>query len=161
MIFLQNIWIYVRQVFWRACQCAVCVSCLLCLCSSTVWGQNAVSDSVPLAVEDTVRRELWTGSLYSSTYKVGLCISPTNTVRGVLHLRLKNGQVDVYHFYGHINEKGVITVTHNDGHRFEGYFKDARTVLGKITLRNGFSMKLSGERMRDASLTKSCGPLPE
>ncbi|MDR2744282.1 MAG: hypothetical protein LBB66_03665 [Desulfovibrio sp.] len=105
--------------------------------------------------------ELWTGSLYTSTYRVGLCFSPQGTIRGVLHLRLKNGKVDVYHISGviHGNE---IEASHSSGHKFTGELAAPDRVEGVIALKNGMKIELSGRRERDVPLVpEDCAPPEE
>lgn len=104
------------------------------------------------------QRELWTGSLYSSTYRAGVCLGADGNVRGVLLLRQSSGKVDVYHFYG-AHKDGVINAHHPSGHVFKGGFDDADTVRGKITLKNGFNVTLKGRRTHDAPLSETCRPL--
>ena len=104
------------------------------------------------------RTELWTGSLYTSTYRAGLCFSPRGTIRGVLHLRLKNGKVDVYHITGllHGNE---MEASHSSGHKFTGEFVAADRVEGVITLKNGMKIELSARRERGVPLAPGdCAP---
>ncbi|MDR2054464.1 MAG: hypothetical protein LBQ10_01130 [Desulfovibrio sp.] len=102
--------------------------------------------------------ELWTGSLYTSTYRAGLCFSPQGAVRGVLHLRLKNGKVDVYHIAGviHGNE---IEASHSSGHKFTGELVAPDRVEGVIALKNGMKIELSGRRERGVLLApEDCAP---
>ncbi len=105
--------------------------------------------------------ELWTGKLYSSTYRAGSCRAADGKMQGVLLLKLENGQIDVYHFYGNIDPLGVIRLHHHSGNRFEGNFVNEEEVKGKVTLANGFSMSLSGKRHQNVELTETCRPLPE
>jgi len=102
---------------------------------------------------------LWTGSLYSSTYRVGVCFSATGTVRGVVHLRLYNGKVDVYHIDGSVHDN-EIEAHHSSGHSFKGRLVSPDTVEGVISLKNGMKIQLKGERTHDAVLAASdCAPL--
>ncbi|QCC85254.1 hypothetical protein DDIC_05070 [Desulfovibrio desulfuricans] len=106
-------------------------------------------------------RELWTGSLYSSTYRVGVCFSAQGKVRGVVHLRLYNGKVDVYHIDGTVlnNE---IEAHHSSGHKFKGRLVSADAVEGVISLKNGMNVRLEGKRTHDAPLApEDCAPLPQ
>ncbi len=123
------------------------------------------SDTLPMPpLADTSEKpetigELWTGSLYSSTYKAGVCIASDGAVRGVLHLRLKGGQVDTYHFYGQQSADGRIKAKHSSGHRFEGYFINDHIIKGNVRTKGGFSVKLEGKREQGVVLTDSCGPV--
>ena len=106
-------------------------------------------------------RELWTGSLYSSTYRVGVCVSAQGNVRGVVHLRLYNGKVDVYHIDGTV-QNNEIEAHHSSGHKFKGRLASADTVEGVISLKNGMNIKLEGKRAHDVQLApEDCAPLPQ
>ena len=106
-------------------------------------------------------RELWTGSLYSSTYRVGVCVSPQGTVRGVVHLRLYNGKVDVYHIDGTVRNNDI-EAHHSSGHSFKGRLASADKVEGVISLKNGMNVRLEGKRIHDAPLApEDCAPLPQ
>ena len=105
--------------------------------------------------------ELWAGSLYSSTYKVGLCCSADGKVRGVVHLRLYNGKVDVYHIEGSV-QNNEIQARHSSGHTFKGRLVSASKVEGVIKLKNGMSVNLEGSRTHDVPLApENCAPLPQ
>ncbi len=106
-------------------------------------------------------RELWTGSLYSSTYRVGVCVSAQGTVRGVVHLRLYNGKVDVYHIDGTVRNNDI-EAHHSSGHSFKGRLASADKVEGVISLKNGMNIRLEGKRTHDAPLApEDCAPLPQ
>ena len=106
-------------------------------------------------------RELWTGSLYSSTYRVGVCVSAQGTVRGVVHLRLYNGKVDVYHIDGTVRNNDI-EAHHSSGHSFKGRLASAEKVEGVISLKNGMNVRLEGKRIHDAPLAQEdCAPLPQ
>lgn len=110
--------------------------------------------------EPTETRELWTGSLYSSTYRAGVCLGTDGKARGVLLLRVSPEKVDVYHFNGEYGEGGI-KLRHSSGHVFKGRVDDPHEVTGTITLKNGFNIKLKGARTHDVELTETCRPLPE
>lgn len=106
-------------------------------------------------------RELWTGSLYSSTYKVGVCFSADGSVRGVVQLRLYNGQVDVYHIEGSV-QNNEVRARHSSGHTFKGHLVSGDRVEGTIKLKNGMNVQLEGKRTHDVALApENCAPLPE
>lgn len=106
-------------------------------------------------------RELWTGSLYSSTYRVGVCFSADGNVRGVVRLRLYNGQVDVYHIVGSV-QNNEVRARHSSGHAFKGRLVSNDKVEGTITLKNGMKVQLEGKRTLDVPLApENCAPLPE
>lgn len=105
-------------------------------------------------------RELWTGALYSSTYRVGVCVSAQGRVRGVVHLRLYNGKVDVYHIDGTVRNN-EIEAHHSSGHTFKGRLASADKVEGVISLKNGMNVRLEGKRTHDVQLApEDCAPLP-
>lgn len=116
----------------------------------------------PSAANTSVEvRELWTGSLYSSTYRVGVCVSAQGTVRGVVHLRLYNGKVDVYHIDGTVRNNDI-EAHHSSGHSFKGRLASADKVEGVISLKNGMNVRLEGKRIHDAPLApEDCAPLPQ
>ena len=117
--------------------------------------QESVASGSPVEV-----RELWTGSLYSSTYRVGVCVSAQGNVRGVVQLRLYNGKVDVYHIDGTV-QNNEIEAHHSSGHKFKGRLASADTVEGVISLKNGMNIKLEGKRAHDVQLApEDCAPLP-
>ena len=106
-------------------------------------------------------RELWTGSLYSSTYRVGVCISAQGTVRGVVQLRLYNGKVDVYHIDGTVLNNDI-EAHHSSGHKFKGRLVSADSVEGVISLKNGMNVRLEGKRAHGVELApEDCAPLPQ
>ena len=118
--------------------------------------QESVASGSPVEV-----RELWTGSLYSSTYRVGVCVSAQGNVRGVVQLRLYNGKVDVYHIDGTV-QNNEIEAHHSSGHKFKGRLASADTVEGVISLKNGMNIKLEGKRSHDVELApEDCAPLPQ
>lgn len=105
-------------------------------------------------------RELWSGALYTSTYRAGVCIEADGAVRGVLLVRTMNGAVDPYHFYGTFKD-GIVRATHGSGHSFEGSFNSDHEITGTIILKGGRKVTLTGKRHVDVPLTDSCRPLPE
>ena len=124
--------------------------------ASPTAGQEAAVSGSPVEV-----RELWTGSLYSSTYRVGVCFSADGKVRGVVHLRLYNGKVDVYHIDGTV-QNNDIEAHHSSGHKFKGRLVSADKVEGVISLKNGMNIKLEGKRAHDVELVpEDCAPLPQ
>ncbi len=125
------------------------------VCSAT-----PTTDSKPATLlPQETRGELWTGDLYSSKYKAGACIDKEGNVRGVLELHLKNGDIDVYHFWGQQDAQGVIRAKHSSGHRFEGVFQGEHVITGKVRTKQGFTVKLKGRRTQNVLLTETCGPI--
>ena len=124
--------------------------------SGPVSGQEPAASGSPVEV-----RELWTGSLYSSTYRVGVCVSAQGKVRGVVQLRLYNGKVDVYHIDGTV-QNNDIEAHHSSGHKFKGRLVSADTVEGVISLKNGMNVRLEGKRVHDVELApEDCAPMPQ
>ena len=118
--------------------------------------QESAASGSPVEV-----RELWTGSLYSSTYRVGVCFSAQGTVRGVVQLRLYNGKVDVYHIDGTVLNNDI-EAHHSSGHKFKGRLVSADTVEGVISLKNGMNVRLEGKRTHGVELApEDCAPLPQ
>lgn len=130
----------------------------LLLRAALLCGALSLSVAAPGRAEDELR-ELWTGRLYTSTYRAGVCVRPDGDLRGVLLLRLASGAVDVYHFQGRM-ENGDITARHSSGHKFQGRFADENAVVGKIVLKSGRRVDLRGRRVRGTILsTDTCRPL--
>ncbi len=123
--------------------------------------QDVVTEVTAAESPVEIYGELWSGKLYTSTYMAGVCTSDTGKMHGVLLLKLANGQTDVYHFYGSKDVQNMLYLYHNSGHRFEGNYVNDREVTGKITLENGFSVELTGQREQHVRLTEKCGPLVE
>ncbi|MDO5484441.1 MAG: hypothetical protein Q4F27_05985 [Desulfovibrionaceae bacterium] len=119
------------------------------------------SDKDAVSPQPAEVSELWTGSLYSSSYRAGVCFAADGKVRGVLHLRLSGGKVDVYHFYGHSRD-GQIEVRHSSGHVFKGRLASSDAVEGMVRLKNGMKIRMEGKRTHNAPLAPAnCAPLAE
>ena len=167
--------------------CLACVACLLPLAASAAKAAPAAVAGAVQAQQSAAResaakesaakeavvqesaasgspvevRELWTGSLYSSTYRVGVCFSAQGTVRGVVQLRLYNGKVDVYHIDGTVLNNDI-EAHHSSGHKFKGRLVSADTVEGVISLKNGMNVRLEGKRTHGVELApEDCAPLPQ
>ena len=150
-------------------QCFICISLVSLLFAAPC--RAGIPEDIPLASdtsgyaagaqsEAAETRELWTGALYTSSYRVGVCFSAQGNVRGVLLLRLRTGKVDVYHITGNIKDN-AIQARHSSGHTFKGRLVNSGLVEGDIKLKNGMTIHLEGRRTQDALLTEECGPLPE
>ncbi len=111
------------------------------------------------ALAEEIRGELWTGSVYSSTFTAGVCVDSNNAVRGVLILQLRNGQKDTYHFNGNKNLQEVFHVRHNDGHTFSGKIDNENSVSGTLKTSKGFKITLHGKRKQNVILGPHCRPL--
>lgn len=113
--------------------------------------------AAPAWAEDALR-ELWTGKLYSSTFRAGVCVNAEGDVRGVLLLRLKSGKVDIYHFEGKMTGD-EITARHSSGHKFRGNLTGGDAVAGEITLKNGMRLEMRGRRTHGVPLAEdTCRP---
>jgi hypothetical protein len=112
---------------------------------------------VPLsfASPDEERRELWTGGLYSSTYRAGICIKNNGELYGALFLRQASGAVDRYTLSGKVDGERI-TARHSSGHRFEGRFMSEDTIQGRLTLKNGHTMKVRASRGPEPEMDESC-----
>ena len=128
--------------------------------ASQVGGGKMPSDADDAAMRPVEVRELWTGSLYTSTYRVGVCYTSTGALRGVVHLKLRSGEVDVYHIIGEVRNNEV-RAHHSSGHSFTGRLISENGVEGIIILKNGMRVRLEGVREHNAHLADDdCAPLP-
>ncbi|MCL1985355.1 MAG: hypothetical protein FWG59_02780 [Betaproteobacteria bacterium] len=100
-------------------------------------------------------RELWTGSLYSSTYRAGICIRSNGDMYGALYLRQASGAVDRYTIVGKV-DGDRITASHHSGHTFIGSFTSENTVRGELTLKNGYKMDVQASRSPDPEVDEFC-----
>ncbi len=103
----------------------------------------------------TERRELWTGSLYSSTYRAGVCIDARGNLRGAVYLKQVSGDVDRYTISGHV-DGDRITASHHSGHSFKGRFVSPREVKGELTLKNGQKLEVRAQRSMDPEVDAHC-----
>ncbi len=126
----------------------------LMLAALLLWPQNANADKSQAPENDN---ELWTGSVYTSTFKIGFCRSG-ESVRGVVLLRTWTGKVDVYHFYGSMHD-GIIEAAHSSGHKFKGSFVSNSEVKGKLKLKNGHTVEVKADRHHNANLNEDCRPV--
>ncbi len=106
-----------------------------------------------------IQGELWSGSIYTATFKAGVCVNANDAVHGVLLLRQRNGQVDSYHFSGNKNLNNIFNVRHNDGHTFSGKITSEHSVEGIVKLHQGISIPLKGKREQNVVLGENCRPL--
>jgi len=101
------------------------------------------------------RRELWTGSLYSSTYRAGVCIKRDGEVYGALYLRQAGGAVDRYTITGTV-EGDRITARHHSGHEFKGRFVSEDRVQGELTLKTGHTIEVRAVRGPEPEVDEFC-----
>ena len=110
---------------------------------------------IACASPDEERRELWTGSLYSSTYRAGICIKSNGDIYGAVYLRQVSGAVDRYTVYGKIDGESI-TARHHSGHEFKGRFTSENTVQGKLTLKNGHKLNVRASRSPEPEVDEFC-----
>ena len=129
----------------------VCLCLCCCLCASPLWSLAATPAGGSGTYEVT---ELWTGDVLTASFRMGMCFAADGKLRGVVLLRSSNGQVDVYHVYGSVqNNTFSATIT--------GRFLSGDDVEVKIRLGNGMRFTTVARRSRDVPLTDDCAPLPE
>ena len=104
---------------------------------------------------DGERRELWTGSLYSSTFRAGICIKSNGDIYGAVYLRQAGGAVDRYTISGKVDGDGI-TARHHSGHEFKGYFASGDTVQGDLTLKNGHKLNVRALRGPEPEVDEFC-----
>ncbi|MBO4368843.1 MAG: hypothetical protein J5803_01895 [Desulfovibrio sp.] len=108
------------------------------------------------------RKELWSGTIYTSTFRCGFCFAKNGQARGVLLLKTLFGQVDVYHLYGTISANGRVDVRHSSGHHVVGQAYPDNSVKGSITLGSGKTLSFTGKRTQNVRLAPSdCAPLDD
>jgi hypothetical protein len=101
------------------------------------------------------RRELWTGSLYSSTYRAGICIKGNGEVYGALYLRQAGGDIDRYTLSGKV-EGERMTLRHHSGHEFKGRFTSGDRVQGELTLKSGHTIEVRALRGPEPEVDEFC-----
>lgn len=117
------------------------------------------------AVETTVTgpehtTELWEGKALTASFRVGMCYDAKGKANGVLVLRHRNGQEDIYHLYGTL-KNNEFDLSHSSGHHLSGRLTGENSMEGKARLKGGLKLSLSGKRFRNVPLVKSdCAPLP-
>ena len=110
----------------------------------------------PLArADDGERRELWTGSMYSSTYRAGICIRNNGDIYGALYLSQAGGAVDRYTLTGKV-DGDRITARHHSGHEFKGRFVSGDSVQGELTLQNGHTLHVRALRGPEPEVDEFC-----
>ena len=110
---------------------------------------------ISCAASGEERRELWTGSLYNSTYRAGICIKSNGDLYGALYLRQASGVVDRYTIRGRADGERV-TASHHSGHVFKGRFASENTVQGELTLKNGHTLNVRALRGPEPEVDEFC-----
>ncbi len=136
------------------------LTCISVLLLTLGYSLPAMSSEVQNSAEELdVQKELWSGNMYSSTFKAGVCIDNKGNVNGVLFLRLKNGKISTYTYSGTKNSENKLSLRHHSGHTFNGKLESDTVVSGKVKTKNGYTVKLKGKRTLNAPLGPRCQPL--
>lgn len=117
-----------------------------------------VADAATPGADGKERTEVWEGKMYSSTFRAAMCVAPNGRARGVLLLRRRSGEVDIYHFYG-VEKDGVIAVAHGSGHKLEARHATPTTVQGSLRLANGMKFSFDATRSTAGRVSEDCAPL--
>ena len=138
---------------------SVCAAILLLFLAFPVrafTGEDVAPPEATASAEaEKERRELWTGRLYTSTYRAGICINDRGALRGAVYLRQLGGAVDRYTVSGTV-EDGRVTARHGSGHVFQGYFVSESEVEGELTLKNGRKLRVLAARGQNAEVDEDC-----
>lgn len=129
------------------------------LCGPASVLQALAAPPPPQAPEQAEHVEVWTGSILSATFRVGMCTRPDGALRGVFLLTHKSGETDVYHIYGHATDT-TFEASHASGHTFWGDLSDPGTVRGKMRIKRGMRFSFEGKRHYNARVSEDCTPLP-
>ncbi|MDD2966950.1 MAG: hypothetical protein PHN64_05635 [Desulfovibrionaceae bacterium] len=154
--------VYRHSAVCRA-KAALCLMCAV-LCAAPVWAAQPVPDVLlPLVgasnsqqggaafpVDGNVR-EVWTGSAYSSTFRLGLCFKPDASLSGVAYVQRADGEIDTYHLAGRKQGKKV-AAHHQSGHTFTFTLVGNDAVEGVIAIKGGLSLAVKGKRWRNAGV---------
>lgn len=131
---------------------------LLCLNIFLLAGSASAQETVESSPEQTT--ELWEGKALTANFRVGICYRPDGRAQGVLLLKHRSGQEDVYHLYGTV-KNNEFYLSHSSGHKLSGSLTGPESMQGKAKLKSGLTLKLSGKRQRDVRLSAAdCAPLP-
>ena len=119
----------------------------------------SVSDACHAAPAGSESTELWTGRVYTSSYRFAICTQRNGRTRGVLNLHTMAGDVDVYHFVGE-TKNGMIEMRHSSGHHVVAQPLPDGTVRGSISLKGGRTVSFKGKRQSGVRVTDDCAPIP-
>lgn len=120
---------------------------------------SSVQDDIIKPISPDRAQELWHGSIYTATYRAGVCIESNGKLYGVLKVHTAKGDVDTYHFYGNLKNNEIFA-KHGSGRTFAGSLISDKKVQGKVTFKNGHTVNLMGERIKNVQLTNTCAPMP-
>lgn len=96
-------------------------------------------------------REVWTGSAYSSTFRLGLCFKPDNSLSGVAYVQRADGEIDTYHLSGRKQGQNV-AARHQSGNTFIFTVVGKNAVEGVIAIKGGLSLSVKGKRWQQAGV---------
>lgn len=158
---MSNFFFIRRELILFVCSFCFCFFCLQVPACAEGAGLNVLGQKPGIAKgagPDEVT-ELWTGTIYTASYRVAVCVRPDGALRGVLYLRGYTGNVDVYHIHGHVTGNRV-EASHSSGHHFTGRLDGGDAVTGTIRLKSGMSINLKGHRRKGVPVTPDCAPMP-
>lgn len=119
----------------------------------------ALLAALPAAAAE--RQEDWTGSVFTSTFRAGICVDPERgSARATLLLRTRSGDVDEYHFFGTL-EGTRMRMTHSSGHVFEGGTCDGGRAHGRVRMRGGMRVSLDAACAPAGHVRDDCAPPPD
>ena len=96
------------------------------------------------AATDKKAPEVWESS-FLKYRAVAYMEEEDGKVWGVLYFHQPFGKMDTYHFTGTVKD-GHIEASHYTGHHFEGTMVNEDEVVGVVTHRRGYSMKVTAHR---------------
>ena len=137
--------------------CSLLVAGLLCAFSWAVPAAQAAPLPGEPGSDESV--EVWSGSILSATFRVGMCTKADGSLRGVFLLTHKSGETDVYHLYGSVKDLNF-EARHASGHVIWGDLSDPGTVRGKMRIKRGMKFSFEGKRQYNAKVSEDCTPLP-
>lgn len=121
----------------------------------------------PVLAQETIKTgpgittELWEGKALTAHFRVGICYKPDGQAQGVLVLKHRSGNQDIYHLYGTL-KNNEFYLTHSSGHKISGQLTGPTEMKGKARLSSGIKLNLSGKRYPNTPLIAAdCAPLPD
>lgn len=118
----------------------------------------AIPPADALAAE---RQEDWTGSVFTSSFRAGICVDPERgSARATMHLRTRSGDVDEYHFFGTL-EGTRMHMAHSSGHVFEGDLCAGGRAHGKMRMAGGMRVSLDADCAPADLVRDDCAPPPD
>lgn len=128
----------------------------LLACILPAWQSKAQGTLGP---EKDRATELWEGKALTAHFRVGICYKPDGQAQGVLVLKHRSGNEDIYHLYGTV-KNNEFYLTHSSGHKLSGKLIGPDEMEGKAKLSSGLKLSLSGKRIQNVPLAApDCAPL--